>query len=164
VLQGLAVLSLTAVLADPKLVRAAAEGLEKITLWTVGGREVTGWLALPAKTPALTVLMIHEWWRLNDQIKTMAAALAEAGYVVLAADLYNGLVSENPNTANSLMLNVEPAAASDTLVSWVQSLKGHPKGNGRIGTIGLVLWWRLVVQRLARRAGRRDDRLLRALR
>ena len=136
VLQGLAGLSLTAVLADPKLARAAAEGLEKTTLWTAGGREVTGWLALPAKTPAPTVLVIHEWWGLNDQIKTMAAALAEAGYVALAVDLYNGSATENPNTANSLMLNVEPAEATDTLVSWVQWLKGHPKGNGRIGTIG----------------------------
>lgn len=136
VLQGLAGLSLTAALADPTLARAAAEGLEKTTLWTAGGREVTGWLALPVKTPAPTVLVIHEWWGLNDQIKTMAAALAEAGYVALCVDLYNGSVTDNPNTANSLMLNVDAAEATDTLVSWIQWLKGHAKGNGRIATIG----------------------------
>ena len=80
--------------------------------------------------------MIHEWWRLNDRTKTMTAALAEAGYVALAADLYKGVATDNPNTANSLMGNVEPAEATDTLVSWVQWLKGHPKGSGRVGTIG----------------------------
>ena len=39
------------------------------------------------------VVMIHEWWRLNDNIKEMADKLASYGYVVLAVDLYDGKVA-----------------------------------------------------------------------
>ena len=50
------------------------------------------------KFPA--VVMIHEWWGLNDNIKDMANKLANEGYVVLAADLYNGEVATNPKPCN----------------------------------------------------------------
>lgn len=52
--------------------------------------EVNGFLARPegeGKYPA--IIMIHEWWGLNDNIKDMAKQMASEGYVVLAVDLYN---------------------------------------------------------------------------
>jgi len=60
-----------------------------------GGNEST------AKLPG--VVMIHEWWGLNDHIKNMADELAKEGYVVLAVDLYNGKVSASPEEAKSLV-------------------------------------------------------------
>ncbi len=53
------------------------------------------------KIPA--VLMIHEWWGLNDNIKNMADKLAEEGYVVLAVDLFNGKIALNPTDAMKLV-------------------------------------------------------------
>jgi carboxymethylenebutenolidase len=44
------------------------------------------------------VVMIHEWWGLNDNIKNMANELAEQGYIVLAADMYNGQVATRPSS------------------------------------------------------------------
>ena len=49
------------------------------------------------KLPA--VVMIHEWWGLNQNIKDMANLLAKQGFVVLAADLYHGNVTDNPQVA-----------------------------------------------------------------
>src|SRR3989338_7327718 len=50
-----------------------------------------GFLAKPKKEGVYpAVVMIHEWWGLNDNIKEMARSLAAEGYVVLAVDLYNG--------------------------------------------------------------------------
>jgi carboxymethylenebutenolidase len=49
------------------------------------------------------VVMIHEWWGLNDHIRNMADELAKEGYAVLAVDLYNGKVASAPDEAMSLV-------------------------------------------------------------
>jgi carboxymethylenebutenolidase len=53
------------------------------------------------KLPA--VVMIHEWWGLNQNIKDMANLLAKQGFLVLAADLYHGNVTDNPQVAMDLV-------------------------------------------------------------
>ena len=62
----------------------------------------TGYLVKPmgeGRFPG--VVMIHEWWGLNQNIKNMAHDLAEEGYIVLAVDLYAGKVADNPNDART---------------------------------------------------------------
>jgi len=49
------------------------------------------------------VVMIHEWWGLNQNIKDMANLLAKQGFVVLAVDLYHGKVAESPERAMELV-------------------------------------------------------------
>ncbi|MFI4988041.1 MAG: dienelactone hydrolase family protein [Alphaproteobacteria bacterium] len=129
-------LPLATVLADPMLARAVAAGLETVTLTTTGGRNVSAALALPEQTPAHAVLLIHEWWGLNDQIKAVAAELAKDGYVALAVDLYDGKVASTTDEAKAMMGGVDGKAATDTLTSWVAWLKKSPKGNGKVATIG----------------------------
>ena len=133
---GLAGLPLAAVLADPRLARAAAAGLETVTITTAGGREVSAALGVPAVLPAPAVMLVHEWWGLNDQIKSVAAALAETGYLALAIDLYDGEVTDDPTTARELIKTVKTAAATDTCASWVNWLRSHENGTGKVGTVG----------------------------
>ena len=78
------------------------------------------------KLPA--VVMIHEWWGLNDNIKDMANELASEGYVVLAADLFNGEVATVPSRARELSLSVRdnPEQAITNLQSAVQYLTSLP--------------------------------------
>ncbi len=139
-LSAAAGLPLAAVLADPKLTRAAADSTEMVEISTRAGRTVRGALALPAKTPAPAVLLIHEWWGLNDQIKAVAAELAQQGYVALAADLYGAPAATTPEGAKALMGAVVPADATDTLVSWVDDLssvrKESGQTSGKVATIG----------------------------
>ena len=81
-------------LAKPKSARSKASGeLENETFSSKDG-------IYPA------VLMIHEWWGLNDNIKEMARSLAAEGYVVLAVDLYNGKVGKNSTEAGQLASKV----------------------------------------------------------
>ena len=136
ILTGLAGLPLAAVLADPRLARAAAAGLDEVTLTTEGGQSVTAALAMPAATPAPAVMLIHEWWGLNDQIKSVAAALAQEGYLALAIDLYEGRVAEGPDAARALMQAVDAGAATDTVESWAGWLSGHEASTGKLGTVG----------------------------
>ncbi len=140
-LSAAAGLPLAAVLADPKLTRAAADSTETVEIKTRAGRSVRGALAMPAKLPAPAVLLIHEWWGLNDQIKAVAAELAQQGYVALAADVYDGKVADTPDDAKALMGAVNPADATDTLVSWVDDLKSVRKASGQTtGKVGTVGW------------------------
>ena len=110
---GMASLPLAMVLADPRLSFAAAQSLKDVTLNTDGGSTVHAALAVPATTPAAAVMLVHEWWGLNDQIKSVAADLAGQGYLALAIDLYQGKVTADPGQARKLMGGVDPAAAAD---------------------------------------------------
>lgn len=136
VIRGLGGLPLAAVLADPKLARAAAGALQQVTLTTRGGREVSAALALPEKTPASAVLLIHEIWGLNDQIKAVAAELANQGMTALAVDLFDGRTADTLEGGRAIMQAVEPEAATDTLVSWLGWLRKHEKATGKVAVMG----------------------------
>ncbi len=133
---GAAGLPLATILADPRLAALAAEGLETLTTVIPGGTTVSAALAVPETTPAPAILLVHEWWGLNDQIKTMAAEVAREGYVGLAVDLYGGQVASTPDGAQALMGAVDPLVAQDTLVAWVEWLRRDRRVNDRVGTVG----------------------------
>ncbi len=74
--------------------------------YTAGGTTLRGVLATdPAKSGRRPgVLVVHEWWGLNDYIKRRATMLAELGYTALAVDMYgDGKVADNPGDAGALM-------------------------------------------------------------
>ena len=127
---------LSALLANPALARASAAELERHTLTLSGGREVAAYLARPAKKSAPAVMLVHEWWGLNDQIKNVARELAQEGFLVLAVDLMDGRVATTRNDTKRLMGRVgrtETLELSRELLRW---LKVHPDSNGRIATLG----------------------------
>ncbi len=135
-LAGLASLPLATVLAIPQLSRAAAGRTETIFTTRSGGVAVSGALALPDAERAPAILLIHEWWGLNDQIKSVAAEFANLGYVALAVDLYGKPAVTDPESARAMMQQVDPEAATDTLVNWIDWLKAHPRSSGKVATIG----------------------------
>ena len=110
---------------------------EAVTYATVGGKEVTGYLAKPENagedTPALIV--IHEWWGLNDNIRMMTRRLAGQGYVALAVDMYYGEVADSPDKAGKLARSVEQEPAVNNLSQAYDYLTGE-EGAGKVGTIG----------------------------
>lgn len=82
---------------------------------TVDGQPVQGFFSKPADAegPLPGIIAIHEWWGLNDNIKSISERLAGEGYSVLAVDLYQGQVAEQSAQARQLMQavmqNTEPA-------------------------------------------------------
>jgi carboxymethylenebutenolidase len=135
-LKGLIALPLAAVLADPALAQSAAARLQPVTHRTPSGRAIEGVIAVPAKTPAPAVILIHEWWGLNDQIKAVANEFAEQGFVAIAVDLYKGKVAKTPDEAKALTGALDPVEARETLVAWIDMLKQDARTNGKVGTVG----------------------------
>jgi carboxymethylenebutenolidase len=89
------------------------------------------------KLPA--VIMVHEWWGINDNIRSMANTLAKQGYVVLAADLFKGQSAKEPNQAMQLVKIVSdnPEQAILNLQSAVKYLSSLPfVDSSKIASIG----------------------------
>ena len=109
------------------------------------GQAVNGYLAEPAggaKAPGIVV--IQEWWGLNDQIRGVADKLAHAGYRSLVPDLYRGKVAVEANEAHHLMegLNFGDAAGQD-IRGAVQYLKAG--GSPKVGVTGFCMGGALTV-------------------
>lgn len=135
-MEGLIALPLAAVLSDTALAQSAAAGLQQVSIPTASGGTATGALAVPAQTPAPAILLIHEWWGLNDQIKAVAAEYANQGYIALAIDLYGGQVAASPDEARALMGALDQEAATQAVAAAVDYLRGHEAGTGKVGTVG----------------------------
>lgn len=135
-LAGAASLPLATVLAFPELAAAQAARLEPVQVETQSGRKALGVIAMPETLPAPAIVLIHEWWGLNDQIKSVAADLAKQGFIALAVDLYDGQVAANPDEARALIKGLDADRATDALVSVVNFLKTHEASNGKVASLG----------------------------
>lgn len=137
ILKTAGAMPLAAVLADPVLAAAVGGSLQEVSITTKGsGKKVVASLALPETTPAPAVVLIHEWWGLNDQIRSMAAELARQGYLALAVDLMDGEVATTPDKAREQMQAVDAEQATDTMVSWVDWIENHDRTNGEVAVMG----------------------------
>jgi len=89
------------------------------------------------KGPFPALVVIHEWWGLNDWVKEQASKLADEGYVTIAVDLYRGKVATTPDTAQQLMRDVSDERADRDLHMAVEFLKSQAEvKKDRIGAIG----------------------------
>lgn len=106
---------------------------------TVDGQQVQGWLSRPDNAsgdlPALIV--IHEWWGLNDNVRRAAERLAGEGYVTLAVDLHQGNIADTPKAAMkmSMVLGKNETAALNNLQEAIAYLKTEA-GVTKFGVIG----------------------------
>ncbi len=109
--------------------------------FTRNGRRVPAHLAKPPGAgPFPAVVVIQEWWGLNDHIKDVAERYAREGYVALAPDLYHGKVAADPNEAGKLMGALNREEAVKDLLGAVQHLKAMKDVRGdRIGVTGFCM-------------------------
>ena len=114
----------------------AADG--KSVSYKSGDETVQGVLYTPAgKGPFPALIVIHEWWGLNDWVKEQGAKLADEGYVALAVDLYRGKVATTPEMAHEIMRGVPEDRAKRDLHAAMEFLKSQPNvKKDRIGSIG----------------------------
>jgi carboxymethylenebutenolidase len=89
------------------------------------------------KGPFPALIVIHEYWGLNDWVKEQASKLADEGYEALAIDLYRGKVATTPDEAHELMRGVPDDRAKRDLHAGFEFLQSQPNvKKNRIGAIG----------------------------
>lgn len=105
------------------------------------GQRVGAYLAMPTGAgPFPAVVVIQEWWGLNDHIKDVAERYAREGYVGLAPDLYHGKVADDPDEAAKLMGALNREEAVKDLLAAVGRLKGMKEVHAdRIGVTGFCM-------------------------
>jgi carboxymethylenebutenolidase len=103
-----------------------------------GDETVQALLYTPAgKGPFPAIIVIHEWWGLNDWVKDQASKISDQGYVALAIDLYRGKVATTPDMAHEIMRGVPEDRAKRDLRTAFQFLQSQPNvRKDRIGSIG----------------------------
>ncbi len=99
--------------------------------------DIQGFLAKPIDEGQFPgMVMIHEWWGLNDNIKEMAEKLASHGYVVLAVDLYNGEVAITSDQARQLITSFDTNVGIENMnfaASYIQE-------NHNVQKLGSIGW------------------------
>lgn len=119
------------------VLRAGSPKTETVT-YKSGSDTVNGYLALPVgggKHPAIVV--IHEWWGLNDWVKEQAQKFAGQGYVALAVDLYRGKAATTPDEAHILMRGLADDQGLRDLEAAYAYVASRPDVDAsRIGSIG----------------------------
>jgi carboxymethylenebutenolidase len=104
------------------------------------GQSVSGYIAEPeeGEAPLPGIVVIQEWWGLNDQIKGVADKLLASGYRALVPDLYRGKVALAANEAEHLMTGLDFGdAAGQDVRGAVQHLKAS--GSPKVGVTGFCM-------------------------
>jgi carboxymethylenebutenolidase len=150
-----AVACLLAVVVFGAVGRAPCAAAEQTVSYKSGTETVSGFLAAPeGKGPFPAVLVIQEWWGLDNWIKDQARALAKEGYVALAPDLYRGKVTDKQEEAHQLMSGLPPDRAMRDLEAAYSFLQSRPDvKKNRIGSIGWCMGGRYSLALAAEEPG-----------
>lgn len=119
-----------------------------ITTFKVGDETVQAWVAKPEGSGPATpgMVVIHEWWGLNKQIKGVAERLAASGYLAIAPDFYRGKVPADAGLAHEMMRGLSETRAVDIIKGAVAHLRTIDKAGTRpVGTVGFCMGGRLAL-------------------
>jgi carboxymethylenebutenolidase len=112
---------------------------ERLAYAEVDDDLVYGHFAFPSDMiePLPAVIMFHEWWGLNDNIRAMAERLAAEGYIVLAVDLFGGKSATNPEAARQLMMRaVENRDSVTSNIQQAYAFVTQTAGAPRVASLG----------------------------
>jgi carboxymethylenebutenolidase len=129
----------------------SSEGLiaEDITYPDGEGGELMGYLARPEEAPNLLtpVIVNQEWWGLNEHIKDIARRFAQEGFVALAPDLYDGVVTTEPDEARKLVMELDTVEAAREIGQAADYLLQQEYVAGEnVGVVGFCMGGGLALQ------------------
>lgn len=112
---------------------------QRVTFPSSAG-DAAGVLFLPdgdARSPC--VVLVHEWWGVNQQIQTLGQRWADAGFLTLIPDLYHGRVAANAQEAEAAMNALDFGKAVQEIAGAVKYLKAHERSNEQVAVTGYCM-------------------------
>jgi carboxymethylenebutenolidase len=110
------------------------------------GGTAPGYLAVPESGKGPGVIVLQEWWGLDDSVKRMVDRFAEEGFVALAPDLYRGETTDQPSEAEQKMMAMSMDQAEKDMRGAVDYLTEHEAYDGSgVGSVGFCLGGGLAV-------------------
>jgi carboxymethylenebutenolidase len=114
--------------------------IQHVSFMARGGGSVDGELALPEGDQAVPALvLIQEWWGVNDHIRSLLERLAAEGFLVIAPDLYHGKSTRDPEEASKLMTALDTLRAVKEIGGAVDFLRTHERSTGKVGVLGFCM-------------------------
>lgn len=101
---------------------------------------VEGVLELPpGDSTGPAVVILHEWWGINEQIGVTAKRWAEEGFVALVPDLFHGKIAKTSEEAGALMNGLDFTKAVEEIAACVAFLRTHPRATGKVSVTGYCM-------------------------
>lgn len=121
---------------------------ENVTYPDGEGGELMGYLARPAAEGQYSaVIVIQEWWGLNEHIRDVTRRFASEGFVALAPDLYDGVVTTEPDEARKLVMELDMVQAVQEIGQAIDYVLDQQYTTGNeAGIVGFCMGGRLVLQ------------------
>ena len=95
---------------------------ETLSFSTANG-DTTAFIAMPVEANGKVVILIQEWWGLNDHIKDIAGRYAGEGFTAIAPDLYRGQLATNPEEAGKMMNALAIEDGLDTIKNALDTVR-----------------------------------------
>ncbi len=109
--------------------------MSEMTQLQVDGESVDAY-EVASSDRALRIGLFHPWWGLNDDVKAYADRLADAGFSVLAPDMFDGEVAETVEDAEKLARGADEDRCSAITLATIDSLLARPGSTGKVGVVG----------------------------
>lgn len=113
--------------------------IERVSFTSRANTPVDGALALPEADKAPGLVVVQEWWGLNDQIKRTCERFAADGFAALAPDLYHGVLATDAAEAGRLMSTLDWQRALDDIAGAVEFLRADPRTTGKVAITGFCM-------------------------
>lgn len=111
-----------------------------VTIEGQSGKNLAAELAEPGGTgKAPAIVLVQEYWGINDHVKSLVDRLAKEGFLVAAPDLYHGAIAKDAAEAGKLMTALDTLQAVQEIAATAQYLRAHARGNGKVGVVGFCL-------------------------
>jgi carboxymethylenebutenolidase len=112
----------------------------RVELKSRSGGDLSAELASPdGSTKAPAVVLIQEWWGVNDHVRAIAARLADAGFLVVAPDLWHGKIAKDATEAAAMMAAIDRPRALDEIAGAVTFATSHARSNGKVAVMGFCM-------------------------